>query len=66
MELCNSNYLAKHQSSAVSAALSMTRISALSIIDFEAISSFLYTYRKMCTSHKNPQRTFLKNTYLHK
>lgn len=52
MELCNSNYVAKHQSSAVSTVFGMTTISAPSITDFKATSAFLYTYCKMCISLK--------------
>lgn len=56
MELCKSSNLAKHQSSADSAVLVMTRISAVSTLDFKAMSSFLYIYCKMHVPHKKPSK----------
>lgn len=64
MWLCDSNYLAKHQSSAVSVVLAWQELLHL---DFKSISSFFYTYCKIHTSYKKTlKKTFLKNIDLHK
>lgn len=63
-EFCNSYYLAKYQSSAVSAVLGMTRISALSIIGFKAIIFFYKPIVKSIFLTKKTLKEYLWKTHI--